>query len=731
MCGKQGLCTELLRIGHIFNDSPGNGQPVKCAGPSADLIENQQTVRCGVPEDIGNLCHFHHKGALSAGQIIRGSHPGKNPVHNADIRRFGGNKGTDLRHQDYQRCLTHISRFSGHIRAGDNGHPLVLLVQIGVVGDEHVILHHLLDNRVTSLFNVNPPLAVQLWPDIPVMLRHIGQRAENVQRRDRLCGFLDSRDIFCYSVTHLAEQLILQTVKMFLRSQDGLFNLLQPVRGVPLRTCQCLSSCVVVRNLILKRIGHLDAVAEDLVVLDPQGADPCFLALLLLQIGQPLFSVLPRGAVLIHHLVVAVPDDPALLHRQRRILLDGIFHQLKQILQRIHILSDILQKSSLKIREQLPDKRKHLEGCLKRHQISGIGGLVGNPAGQSFQVIDRLQVLPDFIPVHRCLRKFLHGCQPVLDGCRLDQGLLDHTAQHSGSHGRFCPVKDAQKGTLFLLFPQGFHQLQVSAARTVNQHVPVGKIRRQRGHLVHVVFLRLVQILEQRTGGDHAAGKIRNSQPGQGRSMKVFRENPAARFIVEIIIIQCGYGDMLPSPYVVHIQAGYQKSLVADDFGRPEFLNFIHQTGNSVCLGHQTLSGRDIRDRQTVTVRQIHNAHQVIVPGLIQLFLADDGSGGHYSDHFAPDNSFCLLRILHLFTDGDLMPLFNQPGNVGIRGVIGNPAHRRALLHPAVLSCQCQLQFLRDRFRVIKKHLVKVAQSVKKNTVFILLLCCKVVLHHR
>ena len=387
------------------------------------------------------------------------------------------------------------------------------------------------------------------------MLRHVGQGAENVQRRNRLCGFLDSRDIFCYFVAYLAEQLILQTVKMFLRSQNGLFNLLQPVRSVPLRACQCLPSCVVIRNLILKRIGHLNAIAENLVILDPERTDSCFLTLLLLQIRQPLFSVFPGGPVLVHHLIVAVPDDPALLHRQWRILLDGIFHQLIQILQRIHVLSDILQKGSLKIREQLPDKRQHLERRLKCHQISGVGGLVGNPAGQTFQVVDRLQVFPDFVPVHRSLRQFLHGCQPVLNRCRLDQRLFNHTAQHSGSHCRFCPVQNAQKGAFFLLFPQGFHQLQVSAAGAVNQHVPVGKIRRQRGHLIHVVFLRLVQILEQRPGRDHTTGKIRHSQPGQGRGVKVLRKNSAARFIVKIIIIQCGYGDMLPSPYVVHIQA--------------------------------------------------------------------------------------------------------------------------------------------------------------------------------
>ena len=50
--------------------------------------------------------------------------------------RCGRDEAAHLRHEDDQRHLTHIGGFTGHVGAGDDGDPVVLRAQMGVVGDE-------------------------------------------------------------------------------------------------------------------------------------------------------------------------------------------------------------------------------------------------------------------------------------------------------------------------------------------------------------------------------------------------------------------------------------------------------------------------------------------------------------------------------------------------------------------------------------------------------------------
>src|SRR5699024_8646734 len=107
-------------------------------GASADFIQNQQTFIGGVSENISHLCHFHHESTLSAGQIIGGSHTGENPIHNSDVGFFRRNEASDLGHKHNQRRLAHIGGFSCHIGACNNGDSLLLIVQIGVIGNKHI-----------------------------------------------------------------------------------------------------------------------------------------------------------------------------------------------------------------------------------------------------------------------------------------------------------------------------------------------------------------------------------------------------------------------------------------------------------------------------------------------------------------------------------------------------------------------------------------------------------------
>ena len=82
--------------------------PSKVEVPAPNLVENQQTVRRCVPDDLGHLAHLHHESGLTGGQVIRRADTGENAVGDADIRRSGRHEAADLGKDDDQRDLAHV-----------------------------------------------------------------------------------------------------------------------------------------------------------------------------------------------------------------------------------------------------------------------------------------------------------------------------------------------------------------------------------------------------------------------------------------------------------------------------------------------------------------------------------------------------------------------------------------------------------------------------------------------
>ena len=100
MGGKQRLGSKKLRIADVLHHRPGDGQAVEGTGSSADLIENDQAVLRRISQNIGNLGHLHHEGALAGCQIIGGAHPGKDSVTDTDIGFICRYEAAQLRHQN-------------------------------------------------------------------------------------------------------------------------------------------------------------------------------------------------------------------------------------------------------------------------------------------------------------------------------------------------------------------------------------------------------------------------------------------------------------------------------------------------------------------------------------------------------------------------------------------------------------------------------------------------------
>ena len=143
-------------------------------------------------QNIGNLTHFHHKGTLPAGQIIRCTHAGKNPIYNTDICTVCRNKASHLSHQHNEGGLSHIGRFTCHVRSGNNGDTVGSVVQISIIGNEHIIGDHILHYRMTASADINNTAGIDLRAHITVFICHISKRSKDIKLRHCLRCLLNT-----------------------------------------------------------------------------------------------------------------------------------------------------------------------------------------------------------------------------------------------------------------------------------------------------------------------------------------------------------------------------------------------------------------------------------------------------------------------------------------------------------------------------------------------------------
>ena len=210
----------------MFDDCPCNTESVEGARSSSDLVKDQETLTRCIAENICHLSHFNHEGTLSACEVIRCPYSCKNTIHKTDIRRRSRNERANLRHQNNQRCLTHIGGFSRHIRTGNNRNPFLPVIEIRVICNKHIIRNHLLNHRMAAIFNIDHTFFIDMWAHIIILFCHKCKRCQCIDLRHRSCCFLNSDYFVRDSISHFAVNLILQCIQLILGSQNCIFQFL-------------------------------------------------------------------------------------------------------------------------------------------------------------------------------------------------------------------------------------------------------------------------------------------------------------------------------------------------------------------------------------------------------------------------------------------------------------------------------------------------------------------------
>ena len=251
------------------------------------------------------------------------------------------------------------------------------------------------------------------------------------------------------------------------------------------------------------------------------------------------------------------------------------------------------------------------------------------------------------------------------------------------------------------------------------------------GNVAQVGFLRLKQIVDERTRRTDPAGHVVDPESFHCLHMKMIPQGHLTVFIGKIPFIKRRDQRMEPCLQVFHIKARHHECFIADDLGRSELVELIQKPVLPVRLRQHELPGRDIAGCDTEAVRRADDRHEVVVFAFLHLRGIKIRAGSHNPRDLPAHQSLCLLRVFHLIADSHFVTPFYEPSDICIHCVIRDAAHGRPLRKAAFLSRQGQFQFFGDGQRVIKEHLKEIPHPVHEDAVLICLFCFYIFLHHR
>ena len=148
---KQSFCTDFMLVRNIFKNSLCYTHSIICRCTSADFVEYNQTLLCGILKDFGNLIHFNHKSRLPRRQIIGCAYTCENTVNKPYFGTLGRNKASHLRHKNNYGNLTHIGRLTCHIRSGYYKRSIICTIKSRIIRYKWRTAEHFFYDRMSSV----------------------------------------------------------------------------------------------------------------------------------------------------------------------------------------------------------------------------------------------------------------------------------------------------------------------------------------------------------------------------------------------------------------------------------------------------------------------------------------------------------------------------------------------------------------------------------------------------
>ena len=121
---------------------------------------------------------------------------------------------------------------------------------------------------------------------------------------------------------------------------------------------------------------------------------------------------------------------------------------------------------------------------------------------------------------------------------------------------------------------------------------------------------------------------------------------------------------------------------------------------------------------------------EVVPPGRDPRVVERD-AGRHHPHDLARDETLHRRRVRHLFADGDLEPLVEQPLHVAARRVVRHPCHRDLVVRALVARRQGEIERARRLDCVVEEQLVEIPHAKEDERVGVRRLRRQELPHHR
>ncbi|OPZ67840.1 MAG: hypothetical protein BWY81_01123 [Firmicutes bacterium ADurb.Bin467] len=430
-------------------------------------------------------------------------------------------------------------------------------------------------------------------------------------------------------------------------------------------------------------------------------------------------------AQLVELLGVARADDPAVAHRERRIVRDRAREQRRDVLHRIERVGRFADQHRAVGRRVALQKRNHLQRRLQRETVARVQRVVGDAAQQPLDVVDAAQRLAQRVCLERPPDELLDRVEPARNLAGVAQRTLDPAAYKPAAHRGLRAVEYSQERAALPTSARA-GQLEVDKRRAVERHEARTLVRLDREYVAERVFLRLGEVRKQRPRGRDAEPPV--GEPELRDALPEVRGQRLRRLRV--------LKQLFPGKSGASRALGRDRKerfpVVCDDLARVEPGELVRERQARVVeLEAAEFPGRDVAKGNPGALSVQEHAQYVARAALLEHVGLDDRPGRDDAYDLALDQPLRRRGVGHLLADRDLVPPLDQLCEVHVHRVKRHAAHRRALGEAAIPPGQRQFQLAGDEHGVLEEHLVEVAEAEKQDRVPVPLLHLEVLLHHR
>src|SRR6266446_3583152 len=520
--------------------------------------------------------------------------------------------------------------------------------------------------------------------DVPARVGDLGERRQHVEPADGARGPPERLGPRPDRVAHLLEQLVLEPPDPLLGRQDRRLGHPELSGDVPLGARERLSADVLGGHARRLRVAHLDPVAEDAVVTDPEARDTRARPLAALELADP-------GAGL------AGPRD-----------------QLPDVVEGVALVGEARQQPARRRRDRAAQLREGRERDPEPDEVPRVGDAHRGAPGEPLDVAHPLEPPPDGVAGRRRRDERLDRVLALPDHLRIEERPEQPLAQEPGAHRRVRPVEGAEERRAELegldrgrVDRHGVGGKEALEPRQVAEGLAVGvpQVREgARGRLEPDRHARQAQGVER---GDLEVGaeRLDTGPEGEGRGIAEGQHGaPRGQAVAEALLLA--------------------ERRRQEDLGRPADERRVDQLG--AALADPELAGRDVREGEPERAPGLDERQQEVVGGALEEGGVRHGAGGDDPDDLATQELLAAAGSLHLLAEGNLLPRPDQPRDVRLGRVMGDARHLGALP-----GGERDLEQPGPALGVLEEHLVEVAEPKEQEVIGIAPLQLLVLLHHR